>query len=67
MSWTRAQAREKIEEQLEFSGPYSHNLIGLYLGAIAKRYGSKAANKLIAECNLEEHGWKQVVPKGAKK
>lgn len=57
---TIKQAKDKIEEQLDFSGPFSHNLIGMYLGSVAKEHGKAAANKLIVECGLEDEGWKRV-------
>lgn len=57
---TITEAKNKIEEQIDFDGPYSHNLIGLYLQSVAKKHGPPAANKLIKECGLENLGWKTV-------
>lgn len=60
INMTITEAKEKIDEQLDFAGPYSHNLIGLYLNSVAKEFGKAAANKLIDVCDLESFGWKKV-------
>ena len=39
--------------------PFSHNIIGLWLMEIAKKYGDKEANKVIREEGLERLGWVQ--------
>ena len=40
--------------------PYSHNIIGVALGAIAKLAGDEEANKVIRELGLAKLGWKEV-------
>jgi len=40
--------------------PYSHNIIGIALSAIAKEYGKDEANKAIVDFKLEKKGWSQV-------
>lgn len=57
---TITQARRTIEEQLDFEGPYSHNIISLCLQSIAKKFGNPTANKLIDECGLENLGWTKI-------
>lgn len=52
--------RTKIEDQLEQCGPYSHNLIGLYLSSIAEHYGTAEANQAIEDLGLEDLGWSKV-------
>lgn len=51
--------REKIEEERPDVGkkPYSHNIIGLLLQQIDKKYGLAEANKAIADFNLIKLGW----------
>lgn len=39
--------------------PFSHNIITLSLGAIAKEYGRGEANKAIVDFGLEDLGWSQ--------
>lgn len=39
--------------------PYSHNIIGLALGGIAKEYGIPAANKAIRDFKLKKLGWSE--------
>lgn len=62
MTLTVSQAKRMIEEQIITDGPYSHNLISLYLQSVAKAFGKPAANKLIDECGLEGLGWTKVKP-----
>lgn len=38
--------------------PYSHNIIGLALGAIAKKKGDDEAKRLIIKYRLDKKGWK---------
>jgi hypothetical protein len=53
-------ARDKIYEAVQRDGPYSHNIISLVLGRVAKFHGKKTANKLIDEFELEALGWHKV-------
>lgn len=46
--------------------PYSHNIISLSLGAIAKEFGQAEANKAIVDFDLESLGWAQVTEGGEK-
>lgn len=39
--------------------PYSHNIISIALGAIAKTYGDDEANKAIDQFCLEDLGWQK--------
>ena len=38
--------------------PFSHNIISICLGAIAKNWGKKQANKAILDCGLDKLGWR---------
>lgn len=44
-------------EEIDYK-PYSHNLISLMLGSVAKKWGKDKANKIIKELKLEELGWR---------
>ena len=61
-NYTLEQWKEIIEREAPFVNikPYSHNIIGLALSAIAKNYGNSAANDLIDEFDLESLGWRKV-------
>ena len=60
--WTLKRWREKIEEQVPWVDikPYSHNIIGISLGAIDKNYGRTEANKAIEDFGLEVLGWSKI-------
>jgi len=53
--------RSVIAKEAPYVGvkPYSHNIIGLALGAIAKDHGQAEANKAIVDFELEDKGWSQ--------
>lgn len=40
--------------------PYSHNIIGLALSAIASEFGKDEANRLIRKHKLNHRGWHEV-------
>ena len=63
------EAYEKIEEWIETLDvkPYSSNLIGLRLASVARHCGNDAANNLIDELGLEQHGWKKIIADGGGK
>lgn len=48
-----------IEKEVDWVDikPYSHNIISLALGSLAKEVGNDAANDLIDAFNLEDLGW----------
>lgn len=52
-------AKAKIKQELERNGPYSHNIIGLVLGQVAKQFSKASANRLIDECGLQSKGWEK--------
>jgi len=54
--------REMIDEEVPYVDvkPYSHNLISLALGAIAKEHGQDEANKAIEDFGLGSLGWSKV-------
>lgn len=37
--------------------PFSHNMIGLLLGQIARQFGDDKANETIKTCKLDKLGW----------
>ena len=39
--------------------PFSHNIVGICLGAIAKEYGKEQADKAIDDFQLEQLGWRK--------
>jgi len=51
--------RQRIEDEAEYVDVkrYSHNIISLMLGQIAKGYGDEEANKAIEDFGLEDLGW----------
>ena len=52
-----SEIEDKIDELLDFNpnGPFTHNIIGLYLSEIAKRTGVNIeANRIIREYDLAE-------------
>lgn len=49
----------RIQEAIDVDGPYSHNIISLALGAVAREYGKAEANKLIDKHDLEDLGWEK--------
>jgi len=53
---------EVIEREFDYIDvkPYSHNIIGLALSAIAKEWGNEAANRIIGEMGLDALGWSKV-------
>ena len=52
-----AEYRRSIKRELRFSGPYSHNIIGLHLTSIDEHYGLAEANKAIRDFKLDKMGW----------
>ena len=50
-----SQARDKLDD-LDFYGPYGHNIISLILRDVANKIGTDNANELIFEYDLEELG-----------
>lgn len=50
---------DRIQEAIDTDGPYSHNIISMALGAVAKAYGKEEANKLIEKFDLEGLGWEK--------
>lgn len=56
---------EELRAQIEETaptvgrGPYSHNIIALYLQQIAHKYGNMEANRAIEDFGLEELGWQK--------
>ncbi len=60
--YTKSEIHEKIEREVPFVDikPFSHNLIGMLLGMLAKQYGQEEANKAIDDYELEELGWSKV-------
>ncbi len=56
---TLEELRAAVEREAPFVGvkPYSHNIIGIVLGIIAREHGQKEANAAIMEFGLEALGW----------
>ena len=56
------ECRQRIEAEIDFVDikPYSHNIIGLSLSALASKTDNATANALIDEFDLEELGWSKV-------
>jgi hypothetical protein len=54
---------QTIEDEVMYVNvkPYSHNIIGFALRAIANNYGDEEANKVIEDLDLERLGWHKVV------
>jgi hypothetical protein len=54
--------RDEIEGEAEDIDikPYSHNIVGLLLGEVARRFGKAEANQCIVDFGLEAKGWSQV-------
>lgn len=54
-----------IEYQVQSDGPFSHNLVSLFLRQIDKQFGSDVAQKVVLELDLKKrcgitqrnHGW----------
>ena len=51
--------RSKISQEAKHVGikPFSHNIVGMYLGEIAKLYGDEEARKAIKDFGLHRKGW----------
>lgn len=51
--------REDIENEVPYVDvkPFSHNIIGICLGAIAKNFGKSEAEKAITDFGLRDLGW----------
>ena len=51
--------RESIIKEIPYIGikQYSHNIIGLQLSAIGKKYGHDEVVKTIKEFGLDKKGW----------
>ena len=54
--WRRTIAQEAPRVD---KAPYSHNIIGLALGAIAREWGQDEANKAIRDYKLTSKGWSE--------
>lgn len=50
-----AEARKKLDKT-DLYGPYGHNIAGLVLSGLASKVGTKYANRLIFEYDLDELG-----------
>lgn len=50
---TMQEARDKIQNQ-DWFGPFGHNIIGLILRDVANKIGTKYANDLVYEFELED-------------
>ena len=62
MKKSLADWRKTIAKEVDYVDikPYSHNIISLALGAIAREHGNTEANKAIVDFELEDLGWSQV-------
>lgn len=51
--------QDEIEAEIPYIDikPYSHNIIGICLSAIAKKFGKDKANATIDMFELEDYGW----------
>ena len=60
--------RAVIDREADYVGikPYSHNIIGIALNAIAKKWGQEEANRAIEDFGLEGLGWHKVKEAGQK-
>lgn len=45
---------------IKVPGSFSHNLIALDLGLIAKTFGRAEANKVIRDLKLTKFGWQEI-------
>lgn len=56
---TLKELRTEIGEEVGFVGlkPFSHNIIGMCLREIHKRFGMASANKAIKDFDLDSMGW----------
>jgi len=56
---TLEELRAEIEHEAQYVDikPYSHNIIALLLGQIAKEHGQTEANKAIVDFELDDMGW----------
>lgn len=52
----------RIEMQVPYVGvkPFSHNIISMWLGYIAKEFGEDQANEAIDKFDLESLGWAKI-------
>ncbi len=57
---TLEELRQEIQKEVPYVGrkPFSHNIIGLLLGAIHEKYGTQEANKAVLDFRLDKKGWK---------
>lgn len=51
---TRERAEQKIDDVLEQGGSFTHNLVGLILGQLAKSEGNEASNAVIRDMGLDD-------------
>lgn len=49
-----------IENHLDNGGPFAHNMIGIVLSEIDKRFGKDEANNSIELFGLDMMGWRTV-------
>lgn len=61
-----AEQYEIIQEALEVSGPYSHNIISICLREIANKMGVEKANQVLVWFELDKLGWSKQ-PEGVTK
>jgi len=56
---TLEELRAKVKHEAQYVDikPYSHNIITLLLGQIAKEHGQTEANKAIVDFGLDDMGW----------
>ncbi len=56
-----ADLRWRIRQEAPYMGikPFSHNIIGLALAQIAKKFGRAEANKAVRDYRLEDKGFNQ--------
>ena len=56
---TTSELKKEIKKEIPFVDikPFSHNIIGMCLSAIAKLDGDREAKKTITELGLDKLGW----------
>lgn len=56
---TLADRRASIEDEIQFDGKYTHNIITLELQLINKEFGREEANRAIRDLGLDKLGWSE--------